>query len=117
MDSAEKKSVDNRIDRLERTIGALVDRLNSLVDEPSGSSNQDMLPALQEPGPSTELDPAPLFMIRDAAADAGVYSPDQANTQAGSRPDVISSGHVSLPTAYSLLQLYDCLSFGKIQIN
>ncbi|KAM0206349.1 hypothetical protein ACHAPQ_010280 [Fusarium lateritium] len=106
MDSAEKKSVDNRIDRLERTIGALVDRLDSLVDEPSGSSNQDKLPAVQEPGPSTELDPAPLFMIRDAAADAGVYSPEQANTQAGYRPDVISTGHVSLQTAYSLLQLF-----------
>lgn len=95
----------SRLERLERTVGSLVERLDSMVDEPTGSYDRDRRPAVQGPGPSTELDPAPLFMIRDAAADAGVHSPEQANTQAGSRPDVISTGHVSLSTAYSLLQL------------
>jgi hypothetical protein len=95
----------SRLEHLERTVGALLDRIDSMVDEPTGSSDRDRRPAVQGLGPSTELDPAPLFMIRDAAVDAGVYSPEQANTPAGSRPDVISTGHVSLSTAYSLLQL------------
>ncbi|KAF5654102.1 hypothetical protein F25303_1712 [Fusarium sp. NRRL 25303] len=58
------------------------------------------------PVPAAELDPAPVFLIRDAATDAGVHSPEQAIAQTGPQSDVISTGLVSLQTAHSLLGLF-----------
>lgn len=54
---------------------------------------------------STDRDIAPVFMIRDAATDAGVQSPEAINRLITSS-DVISTGLVSLSTAHSLLELY-----------
>ncbi|ENH69426.1 Transcriptional activator of proteases prtT [Fusarium oxysporum f. sp. cubense race 1] len=66
----------------------------------------DRASVVEVPVPSAELDPAPVFLIRDAATDAGVHSPEQAITQTGPQSDVISTGLVSLQTAHSLLGLF-----------
>jgi hypothetical protein len=84
----------------------LVNRLDSRLDQLVSSSNIERPSAITESPSSAELDPAPVFLIRDAATDAGVHSPEQTNTHAGSQSDVISSGLVSLSTAHSLLKLY-----------
>lgn len=94
-----------RLERLERTVSALVDKLDSKLDEIAGSSNLDRASVVEVPVPSAELDPAPVFLIRDAATDAGVHSPEQAITQTGPQSDIISTGIVSLQIAYSLLGL------------
>ncbi|KAJ0139516.1 hypothetical protein HZ326_17552 [Fusarium oxysporum f. sp. albedinis] len=101
-----RSSVDDRLERLERTVSALVDKLDSKLDEIAGSSNLDRASVVEVPVPSAELDPAPVFLIRDAATDAGVHSPEQALTQTGPQSDVISTGLVSLQTAHSLLGLF-----------
>lgn len=94
-----------RLERLERTVSALVDKLDSKLDEIAGSSNQNRSSVVEVPVPAAELDPAPVFLIRDAATDAGVHSPEQAIAQTGPQSDVISTGLVSLQTAHSLLGL------------
>jgi hypothetical protein len=94
-----------RLERLERTVSALVDKLDSKLDEIAGSSNNSRPAVVEVPVPSAELDPAPVFLIRDAATDAGVHSPEQAIAQTGPQSDVISTGLVSPQTAHSLLGL------------
>ncbi|KAK0384886.1 hypothetical protein NLU13_7365 [Sarocladium strictum] len=108
------RPVEDRLDRLERTVGSLVDRLDARLDvlAAAASSRQDSPPSL---GPSAsasiasaERNPAPpVFLIRDAATDAAI-SPSQSNkvTDSSFKTDVISSGLVSLPAAYSLLELF-----------
>ncbi|KAF7546927.1 hypothetical protein G7Z17_g8087 [Cylindrodendrum hubeiense] len=95
------------LERLERTVRALVDRLDSrLEDIDSPLSFMRPPPASNEPESSTDLNPAPVFLIRDAATDAGVYSPDQNSTHSVSQSDVISAGLVTIQTAHTLLALY-----------
>ncbi|KAI8711952.1 hypothetical protein NCS52_01460300 [Fusarium sp. LHS14.1] len=99
-------SVDERLERLERTVGALVDRLDSRLDQLDGTSNKTQRPIRSsESVTAPDLDPAPVFLIRDAATDAGVHSPEQ-TVHPVSQPDVISSGLVPLSTAHSLLELF-----------
>ncbi|KAF4337496.1 hypothetical protein FBEOM_8594 [Fusarium beomiforme] len=93
-------------------VSALVDKLDSRLDDLAGPSNHDKPPNLEVAVSSAELDPAPVFLIRDAATDAGVHSPEQVNTQPGFQPDVISTGLVSLSTAHSLLGLFH-LHYGR----
>ncbi|KAH7130981.1 hypothetical protein EDB81DRAFT_905749 [Dactylonectria macrodidyma] len=95
-----------RLERLERTVGALVDRLDSRLDELGGiPSNPPGQPRASQSVTASELDPAPVFLIRDAATDAGVHSPEQV-IHPVSHSDVISSGLITLSTAYSLLELF-----------
>ncbi|KAH7304205.1 putative C6 finger domain protein [Stachybotrys elegans] len=89
------------LDRLERTVALLVDRLDSRLDDVGNSTREPVAPR-NESQSSPDLDPAPVFLIRDAATNAGVHSPEQTT----SGPDVISSGLVSLPTAHALLDLF-----------
>ena len=53
-----------------------------------------------------DQDQAPVLWIRDAAADAGVQSPQQVQARPQQHSDVISTGLVALSTAHSLLSLY-----------
>ncbi|KAM5369641.1 hypothetical protein ACJZ2D_008900 [Fusarium nematophilum] len=103
---SQRPSVDDRLERLERTVGALVDRLDTRLDELAGASS-DVPRQFRSSEPSTapDLDPAPVFLIRDAAADAGVHSPKHSAYPA-LQSDVISTGLVSLSTAHSLLALF-----------
>lgn len=55
-----------------------------------------------------ERHPAPVFLIRDAATDAGVGSPERLDHGVGFQQDVISIGLVPLPTAHTLLRMYVC---------
>lgn len=58
-----------------------------------------------QPITSAERDPAPVFLIQNAAKDAGVQSPESVQSPLAFYPDVISTGLVALPTAMSLLEL------------
>jgi hypothetical protein len=91
-----------RLARLERTVDELVGRLDAKFD---GPNNTDSIPDTR---PTTTIstadgNPAPVFLLRDAATDAGVHSPETSQTHFHS--DVISSGLVSISTAHSLLDL------------
>lgn len=109
--------MDTRLERLESTVQALVERLDSAhgtamrgVVSPT-ASNRPPLPRLQAPQNlrEEEKDSAPVLLIRDAAAHAGgVQSPKQQvqTNQPRRYSDVISSGLVSLKTAHMLMSLF-----------
>lgn len=59
----------------------------------------------RQPSPSAGPDSAPVFLIRDAATDAGVHSPQQLDASPVQHSDVISIGLIARPTARSLLSL------------
>ncbi|KAI9042011.1 fungal specific transcription factor domain-containing protein [Aspergillus affinis] len=104
---SQQGSTDERLERLERIVEGLVGRLDSRLyaltsiwnNEPSARKATQFVS-------STEQNPAPVLLIRDAAIDAGVHSPDQNDSNTGLFSDVISSGLVTLPTAHSLVQLF-----------
>ncbi|KAJ5614883.1 hypothetical protein N7528_008537 [Penicillium herquei] len=99
-----KSSTDARLERLEKTVGLLVDRLDAQFKD-QGESTHSTLRRPAEPIPS-ELNPAPIILIRGAADDAGVSSQEQADYQFHCSSDVISAGLVTTPTAHSLLKLF-----------
>lgn len=92
-----------RLERLERTVGALVDRLDAQ------SKEQEKVPtriqARSEEITPTESNLAPVILIREAATDAGVSPPGQFDSLPSSVSDVISAGLVTSSTAHSLLKL------------
>lgn len=83
---------------------SLVDRLDARLDAFAGHPGQET-PSLRasESYASTDRDTAPVLLIRDVAPRA------TESTIPASQSDVISKGLVTLPTARSLLELYDCL--------
>lgn len=97
-----------RLERLERTVALLVDRLDSRLDDIRDDRSHESGPPPDETQSSPDLDPAPVFLIRDAATNAGVHSPEETIGKPSIRPDVIASGLVSLSTAHTLLHLYAC---------
>lgn len=89
-----------RLSRLERTLNSLVDRLDARIDDIAGAGNNIQTRATSS---TADTNTAPVFLIRDAATDAGVQSPEANHTS--SHSDVISQGLVTLPVANSLLEL------------
>ncbi|KAL6407574.1 hypothetical protein AUP68_08593 [Ilyonectria robusta] len=101
-DSTQSKSSDARLERLEKTVETLLDRLDALTsistrNEPSPRPIQSSLPS--------EPNSAPVFVIRDAATDAGVYSPEVHGVPTA-EPDLIAAGFIATSTAHSLLKLF-----------
>lgn len=100
-----------RLERLESTVQTLVRRLEASNGVVSARSIPDRHPPRILARTSSEdqdqdQDQAPVFWIRDAAADAGVQSPQQVQARPQQHSDVISTGLVALSTAHSLLSLY-----------
>lgn len=98
-----------RLERLESTVQTLVKRLDSSNGIVSARSIPDRHPPrilAQTSSEDQDQDQAPVLWIRDAAADAGVQSPQQVRPRPQQHSDVISTGLVALSTAHSLLSLY-----------
>lgn len=99
-----------RLERLERSVQGLADRLDARLDDipqvQSRTSREKLRPRMDGKTVVAERNPAPVLLLRDAAADAGVGSPQPTSNQFASPPDVITTGIVSLSTAQSLLRLY-----------
>lgn len=60
---------------------------------------------IEQPRAPAEPNPAPVILIREAATDAGVSSPEHFELLSSNLSDVISAELVTLPTAHSLLKL------------
>ncbi|KAJ5600594.1 hypothetical protein N7450_001661 [Penicillium hetheringtonii] len=97
---------DIRLDKLERTVSALVDRLDSQSKLPGNRTSTHAPSKTSESRILADSAPAPVILIRDVATDAGVSSPNQLDIHSNMLGDVISAGLVTLPTAYSLLRLF-----------
>ncbi|KAJ5110180.1 hypothetical protein N7532_002825 [Penicillium argentinense] len=65
-------STDARLERLERTVGVLVERLDSQLKDARSASETAVQPPSGDPRALSEPNPAPVILIRDAANDAGV---------------------------------------------
>ncbi|GAB0133678.1 hypothetical protein EsDP_00002078 [Epichloe bromicola] len=105
-------SVDTRLDRLEGLVERLVNRLETTTVDSSASGTKDQPPRQIDDGPGMasfsrrrDSHPAPVFLIRDACAYAGVSSPGHVDSGLSRPPDVISMGIVSLGTAHTLLKM------------
>ncbi|KAJ5737909.1 uncharacterized protein N7483_003034 [Penicillium malachiteum] len=94
-----------RLQRLEKTVGILVDRLDAQFKGQRESSAHRTLPPPEAPITSSELNPAPIILIRGAADDAGVSSQEQPDYQLHFSSDVISAGLITIPAAHSLLKM------------
>ncbi|PLB52112.1 hypothetical protein P170DRAFT_453613 [Aspergillus steynii IBT 23096] len=111
--SVHNGSVDDRLERLEKTVESLVDRLDARLDALTSTWNSEVpLRKATESINSTEQTQPPVLLIRDAALDAGVHSPDQTESNTVLHSDVISTGLVTLPTALSLLELFH-INYGR----
>ena len=60
---------------------------------------------------SGEQNAAPVFLIRDAATDVGVQSPEQTDSYPAQNRDILTEGLVTLHDAYNLLSLLVISSF------
>lgn len=98
--------VSNRLERLERTVASLVEQLDTKLDALASSANNGS-PAKKaaESIGSTEQNPAPVLLIRDAARDAGLNSLNRSDSNESLHSDVISTGLVTLSTAHTLVEL------------
>ncbi|RAK71342.1 uncharacterized protein BO72DRAFT_490589 [Aspergillus fijiensis CBS 313.89] len=103
--SAVDESHKHRIARLERTVESLVDRLDAKIDALASRFNEETPPRRTEQG-IIEHEPAPVLLIREAALDAGVRSPEQNDARPEVYADPISSGLVSSSIAHSLVELF-----------
>ncbi|KAJ5272346.1 hypothetical protein N7478_007471 [Penicillium angulare] len=107
--SNKKSSTDesyDRLERLERTVVMLMDRLDAQSKDQGNLAAHTASPRVEEPVTPSELNPAPVILIRDAADDAGVASKERSASQLGYPSDVISAGLITMPTAHSLLKLW-----------
>ncbi|PQK13033.1 hypothetical protein BB8028_0003g16470 [Beauveria bassiana] len=106
--SATKSSTDLRLEQLERTVGALLERLDASSQNQARSEEKRKSERIIQPENEerpAELDPAPVILIRKAATDAGVSPPGQFDLS-NNLTDVISAGLITAPAAYSLLELF-----------
>jgi hypothetical protein len=91
----------SRLDRLEATLGALIERLDS-----------DNEPARQEiPGPSIRRqssqpdDAPPVLMLRDVANEIGVQSPNDTFTKPDNGSEIFQKASISPRAAHEMLSL------------
>ncbi|KGQ04389.1 putative transporter [Beauveria bassiana D1-5] len=113
--SATKSSTDLRLEQLERTVGALLERLDASSQNQARSEEKRKSERIIQPENEerpAELDPAPVILIRKAATDAGVSPPGQFDLS-NNLTDVISAGLITAPAAYSLLELPAAFSRSK----
>ncbi|THD00258.1 hypothetical protein EYZ11_000308 [Aspergillus tanneri] len=94
-----QRAVNERLEKLEKTVEGLVDRLGHRLDARPNWNNESARTTTESI--SSEQNPGPVVLIREAAIDAGVHFPDQNDPHS----DVISSGLLTLPMAQSLLEL------------
>lgn len=95
--------------RLEAKLDIIINRDNGARTNPGGISTAPA-PQLQPPPPSSSsrrasatADSVPVLLIRDAATDAGVYTPGP--TDAGLQTDVMAAGLVPPATARSMMEM------------
>ncbi|PMD53975.1 uncharacterized protein K444DRAFT_646379 [Hyaloscypha bicolor E] len=102
-----------RLTRLERTVSALVERLDTATgtvgrwapnaDTASTSPIQPPPAAVHEAQPGTPS-AAPVFLIRDVASEVGVRQPQVAGQS--QNPDIIARGLVPVQDAGALIELF-----------
>ena len=102
-----------RLNRLEQTVSALVERLDRgdgfevqnhrWAPEASNTPLND--PPLNNSPPGTPS-AAPMFLIRDAASQAGVRHQDRFLSTTNQSHDIISKGLVTVQESSTMIELY-----------
>jgi hypothetical protein len=105
------------LDRLERAVNTILNRLGETPIAQSARSATPHTPNLLNQSHSQPHDAvsnqivAPIYVLRDLAADAGAESPQEVRTRheissGGQAGDIISEGLLSLQEATGLLQMF-----------
>jgi hypothetical protein len=89
--------------RLERTVAYLVQRLESNDHSDETSWNRPE-PVSDDINLAKDVDPAPVFLIRDAATEVGVNTPSAADILSPSQSGRQITDSVDAPTAKVLLE-------------
>lgn len=105
---SEQDAYNNRLGKLESTLTAFINRVDSRLDALLGESapeDTSIATESSETVPSTPTQQeAPMLLIRNAAADIGIGSPDQTVTH-DPATDIISKGIIAIQDVYDLLCL------------
>lgn len=92
-----------RLDRLESALGKLVEKIDSHLDVVTPVSNttstdgRDSVESFKEPSQ------APVILIRDAATEIGIRSPNETFSSPAYQTHVLSKGLLSYSEAYQLM--------------
>jgi hypothetical protein len=90
-----------RLDRLEATLGALIERLDSDNAVPRQSTPE---PSLRRQSSQPE-DAPPVLMIRDVANAMGVQSPNETFTRTDAEAEIFAKASISPVAAHKMLLL------------
>lgn len=96
-----------RLDNLETRLDAFITRVDSRLDallDKAAQHTSDVLESSEAASSTSAQEEAPVLLIRNAAADIGIGSPEQTATY-GVAPDIISRGVIAVPDVYELLYL------------
>jgi hypothetical protein len=100
----------SRLNRLERALDRLLERIGDEPTRDSSRSNTPLRPLSRTQSilQANDASEAPVMIIRDLAAEAGAQSPDisRVSTQGIFSDDVITGGLLSFTDAVSLLAMY-----------
>ena len=99
-----------RLDRLERALGKLVDRIDSHLDAVAPVSNPISMDDsasrdADEERSSEEPNEAPVMLIRDAATEIGIQSPNDTFASPANQSHILSKGFLSYSEASQLLSM------------
>lgn len=97
-----------RLDQLERALGKLADRIDSHFGTVAPVSNaisvdHSVSRYSDEERSSEEPDEAPVMLIRDAATEIGIQSPNDTFASPENQSHILSKGFLSYSEAYQLL--------------
>ncbi|KAE8449049.1 hypothetical protein EG329_008637 [Mollisiaceae sp. DMI_Dod_QoI] len=105
-------SHDDRLNRLEQTVSALVDKIGNSVGRwvpytDVSSTSPNCPPPIDDAAPGTPS-AAPVFLIRDVASQVGVQQQQSLHTRSRSLDDldIINKGFITLSDATILIKLF-----------
>ncbi|KAH6624021.1 hypothetical protein B0J18DRAFT_427082 [Chaetomium sp. MPI-SDFR-AT-0129] len=113
-DTAHDPAIYQRLDRLELALGKLVERIDTRLDIVAPISKPILMDgslsslsrAADEERSSEEPDEPPVMVIRDAATEIGIHSPNDTYASPANQSHILSKGFLSYEEACQLLSIF-----------
>ncbi|KAK4143195.1 uncharacterized protein C8A04DRAFT_29219 [Dichotomopilus funicola] len=113
-DPAHDPAIYQRLDRLELALGKLVERIDTRLDIVAPISKPILMDgslsslsrAADEERSSEEPDEPPVMVIRDAATEIGIHSPNDTYASPANQSHILSKGFLLYEEACQLLSIY-----------
>lgn len=94
-----------RLDRLENALGKLVEKIDSHFDVATSLSNSASTDGGESGDSFREPSQAPVMLIRDAATEIGIRSPNDTLNSPAYQSHILSKGLLSYSEAYQLMSM------------